>query len=261
MPHPSPHQNGANMYPDVSTALLDRGLDLTADDLALKSIADRHGTQAPPSTQDSTTDRDSDREGSQSRPTDSTRGSSQHGLPEPPRIAALAAQLPSEGLQTLFDCCSRVSSILLSLSSVVQDTPASGSKPSSFSSKHTASQEPSSKAASSSSSHDAATGVAASEIEQPTSDQPAAASDAADSSVSDQGGVVHGAADAGPAGCRDQTGTEKLQPHGRHANMRKMAEHLLQDKDRHRESAKESLQQGMSWNRLYFFLPLQKRCG
>lgn len=213
MPHPSAHHNGANVYADSPSALLDRGLDLSAEDLALKSIADTHAAHAPqptPSHDQSHAD-DHDKDGQSDR----EREASQSRVSETPRIAALAAQLPSEGLQTLFDCCSRISSILLSLSSAVQDTPASSTTNRRAGPQNAPTPGTSTPPAPPSPDEDHA-----------DPQQPSQATATADSAPSDHDSSKHGTSDAGEAG----TGAPPA--HGRSANMRKMAEQLLNDRDR-----------------------------
>ena len=229
MPHSSGHHNRANVYADSPTALLDRGLDLSAEDIALKSIADTHAVHAsqPTPSHDANLSEDpdslKDREGEtpRSRVSETTRNT----VPETPRIAALTAQLPSEGLQTLFDCCSRISSILLSLSSAVHDTAASSTT-----------DRKGSKSAPA-----AGTGMPA---QADTTTQPSPADDQAhpDEPPPSAAPAGSGTGDEGSS-MHDASGTTDTPPSpGRTAHMKKMAEQFLSDRDR--GSGHTSAQQG-----------------
>lgn len=110
---PSPHRSHSPtaLYADTSTAVLDRGLDLDTDEIALKSIANTHATA------DATPDAPA--------ATPATDPAADPPLvPDPvtpPRLPPLRPPLPPEGMQTLLSSCSRISGILLGLSSAVRD--------------------------------------------------------------------------------------------------------------------------------------------
>lgn len=107
MPHPHRSRTATSLYADASTAVLDRGLDLDSHDIALKSIANTHATAETTSST------------SQAQP--DTAAGAPEASTQTPRLPPLRPPLPPEGMQTLLSSCSRISSILLGLSSAVRD--------------------------------------------------------------------------------------------------------------------------------------------